>query len=77
MAKAQIEIVLSEEARALMETLTMAAAKVEPWKIRSPQGERFAFIDDANQEHWVEPGHITDARERGGYRQLYVEKRES
>lgn len=46
---------------------------VEPWAIDSPHGKLIGYVDDANQEHWVNVSQVAPAR----YRKLYVEKQAS
>jgi hypothetical protein len=51
-----------------------AASIVEPVTIQSPDGERFLFIDQDNQEHWVASRTIAGA-ESLGWRQAWFRAR--
>jgi hypothetical protein len=51
-------------------TSSKVAPVVEPITIQAPDGERFLFIDEDNQEHWVRSRSMEVAKD-DGWRQAF------
>lgn len=68
-AVARAAATIREAGRQLAETIgKLEGYAVEPWTIETPHGRLIGYVDDANQEHWVNE----DQPQPTHYRKLYV-----